>query len=698
MLPLLLILLFFSITAYAEENKPQLTLEMLEKVVVDSPAVQAEAYYLDARMSLLRKEEAREGLEFFAGINYGTVEEPVTEDLSRQYERGSMRMGVLYPLLGSRAKQRSKILDASYAVSESRYRKELVIQETLAALRRYYILYWGNDRKQALIEAYLENEEDVSALLQKRSDKRLLFESDRLELMSSFVAAQHDLTKLALKQDRNLGFISILADRTMTAFAPVLESLQGRGCFDQATLTQVVMDDHPELNLLRQSVEKQLQQLQTAASKEINADLRLDGAVTRDFPGDQGHAVTLSFNIRMPVGVLDAQKAERDRLRAELKMAQLALELRSRELSVEVRTRLHHYQQAQAQLTFMQSQWTAANEAVREAKLRAQRLDSATLEQLYQRQYRLYRRALAQVDAEAELRLAEVALLELAELKNCEQQALGRQVQWNPTPGVAVLDQAPKDYSQGFGFYVWDSRALMNELRDDEAWVRLKADGVTRLLFSLDGDQIRKMTLPASRDQIKTFIEQAREQGIDVELLLGEPTWILPGVRQELLAIIQQLQDLPFSGLHLDLEPEQLEFDYEEVATEFLHTLRAARDVSPWPLSISVHPRFFSRDDEKVCFSCAIETLRLSEVVLMIYVANSKNTQRIADKVMDAHPQIRFSVAQSVERILSPEESLAHRGKKRALTTLVSLRSRITKANFNGVIVQSWGEFQAIKP
>src|SRR5256886_17253855 len=48
-------------------------------------------------------------------------------------------------------------------------------------------------------------------------------------------------------------------------------------------------------------------------------------------------------------------------------------------------------------------------------------------------------------------------------------------------------------------------------------------------------------------------------RGFKVELLLAEPSWILPARRSELLAIIGRLKAVPYDGLHLDLEPAQLD-------------------------------------------------------------------------------------------------------------------------------------------
>ena len=76
-----------------------------------------------------------------------------------------------------------------------------------------------------------------------------------------------------------------------------------------------------------------------------------------------------------------------------------------------------------------------------------------------------------------------------------------------------------------------------------------------------------------------------------VLLLLGDPAWINPADRPKLMALIRRFQNVPFDGLHLDLEVEQLGWPVPAARLQdWLNTVKEAKKRSPWPLSISAHP------------------------------------------------------------------------------------------------------------
>jgi len=74
------------------------------------------------------------------------------------------------------------------------------------------------------------------------------------------------------------------------------------------------------------------------------------------------------------------------------------------------------------------------------------------------------------------------------------------------------------------------------------------------------------------------FIAAAQQHGVAVELLLGEPTWIEPSMRQPRHPG-QEPCRLKFAGLHLDIEPHQLYKKEPLTRTQFdnwVDTLHAA--------------------------------------------------------------------------------------------------------------------------
>lgn len=251
--------------------------------------------------------------------------------------------------------------------------------------------------------------------------------------------------------------------------------------------------------------------------------------------------------------------------------------------------------------------------------------------------------------------------------------------------------------------YVWDSQLLLDRSKIDLTfWKQFHPHGINRLLLSLDGQQIKDLAFQENKTDLLNFIARADEKDIRVELLLGEPLWILPKYRRDLLEIIQELEDIPFTGLHLDLEPNQLDqarHDNKYLLTQLVHTLQSVRRVSPWPVGLSIHPRYLDPHKNQLCLGFALSNLEINEIILMIYVANPVRVAQLALPILSRFPKLFFSIAQSVEPLLSVEESYAMRGRKQFQTRMRELRAAmVPAANFTTIAIQSWEDFLRLKP
>jgi hypothetical protein len=257
----------------------------------------------------------------------------------------------------------------------------------------------------------------------------------------------------------------------------------------------------------------------------------------------------------------------------------------------------------------------------------------------------------------------------------------------------------------GVGAYVWSSASLLGRKSyDARFWEPFRREAIDRILVSFDKSQIQLLGNGPARKRLLRFLESARSNRIKVELLLGEPTWILPRHRHELVEIILRFKDLPFEGLNLDLEPNQLDASGESIdklIEELTATLQAAREVSPWPMGLTIHPRFMDPNSSGVCLGCALTKIGdgFREVVLMCYVTNPRRVADIVSPIMDAYPRLNFGVAQSVEPSLSEEESYAGRGRAHFRSKMQELRAALAgKPNFSGIVIQSWKDYEVLKP
>lgn len=261
--------------------------------------------------------------------------------------------------------------------------------------------------------------------------------------------------------------------------------------------------------------------------------------------------------------------------------------------------------------------------------------------------------------------------------------------------GPAASGRIAADPAPDLAVYVWNSDDVLVRSRDSAGfWPDLARMHIGRLLLALDARQIEQARGQAA--DLAGFLADAQSHGVAVELLLGDPHWIEPDQRGKLVAIVQSLRGFAFAGLDLDIEPDQLfaqplrRSDFEAWA----QTLTAAARAAPWPVSVSVHPRYF-RDAPYAQWNLA-QRLRdggVRQATLMVY---SSNPQRVADIVVPiaaAAPELRFRVAQSVEPGLEPQSSYAAAGPGRFEQSMQRLQALLAaRPNVDGVVVQGWAD------
>lgn len=697
-----------------------IALTELEEGIAGAPPVLVAAAALEESLARLEREQAAAGLQILGSGGTGRYREPTDENRVRDYNQAYGRLALRYPLLGTRDQERLDILAAEAKTWEQREQMEEARLTGLKVLREAYIRYWGGARRLALSEAFLEDRAAVARALEERREEGFLLDADLQEFLSTFDLAERNLAHDRADRKRALAIINLLMRARYTAFRclpPVLPP----ACRDEERLTAAILDAHPEIVRLRGRVDHQMGVLKLNPLSDLDAHADLAGFASQDFPdGEAGYGVALTFNFQMPADMGQTVSARRRMARAALRQRQLELEQRSGELLAEARESLARLQAAESNLTFARQRTRAALETLRENTLRRGFLPGDSIEKLQQSRFRYYQTALDQVEAEVLHLEAQAGLLQFG-AGDCGilETALSG---WSPD-SVVTNDPASPDWldwpkptpepaqdqggtsdpetDPGLGLYLWQSRLLLDAQGVPAAfWQGLRMDGIRRLLVSLDADQIRAAARPAGQAPLRRFIADAHQRGIAVELLLGEPSWILPGKRRDLMAIVQALEALPFDGLHLDLEPNQMDpslFSEEYLLAQLVRTIAGVKQVSPWPVGISVHPRYLEETRFNVCLGCALGNLDLAEVVLMIYVATPEEAASRAAPVLQAYPELPFSVAVSVEPVVEGGASWASLGRGRAREAVRQLGSALDP-HLKQVIVQSWSDWERMAP
>lgn len=597
------------------------------------------------------------------------VDEVVDVGRTRHYDQATATAGLMWPLLGSRLHAEEESSERETAWLEVRLDIETRQRRALADLRRLYIEYWSAQQRERLAADFLAVQPNIAQVLRERTSAGLLLESDRLEFISALERVEMERLEAHSSQLAARAALQDLLARDLPdgqLEQPRLDAL----CRDLAG----AIDSHPELQWLHEIAVRAQSSPRSSSLYPLRSDVRVGYARAHEREtGQSGGSGVISWSFDYPIGERELWRADRAHARLRSTRANEDYQRRRADLQDELRRIGAREAIAREQLQFAERARAAGDARVRERELRAQQLPGDVIEQLQQARYQQYRTATAQVDAEAGLYTAGNAWTSFAP-SDCQAAA--------PTGGR--------------GLYLWSSAPFLAALNSGDAealLARLALARVEHIYLALDAGQIEH----AMGDQrsLRTALAAARRHGLRVELLLGEPAWILPAGRAALLSIIDGLRGLPFTGLHLDLEPSQLDpagGPGSQFLPELLATLRAVSERAAWPVGLSVHPRDLTVDVSGRPFAAYLQDLGVAPT-LMIYSADPQRVAAVAGPMLSSWPSLRTRVAVSIEPELPAMESLASLPAAERERRLQLIETALAGRNFTGLVIQparSW--------
>ncbi len=707
----------------AEQPSALPSLEDLESYVTDGPEVLASLSSLARDGYTVELQTERMSPKAFAALTYGYNDEPVTETAEERYSYGKLAgtVGVSFPLLGTWTRQKIDGIHAEIARSESRYRTDLLTLQNLTALRKAYALLWIEGRRLPILEAFLSDEEKTMELLEARSKKNLLLAGDLFEFSTMFGAARREIVLSKVTVSRALSTIALATGRRWglpaSIPAPALP-----GLYDLA----FNLERHPEILAMNEAsrLYAEIARISGKPDREANLDFGLIG--TYDFPGTYGTGAFVAVTVKEPFGTLTSGRdSAKLAASADAERARWDLALTAAKLQGNFDEQLLWGDYARETLRFETTRLVAAREAVRERTLRHGKIAGDTLEQLIRSRYACMRTAMNVIDTES------LSLQTYIELVSMLRPDAGAGERIFPLDGVARRDEllsfsplysaAPQSPAfppvpamascegssapSGWvpvnkAFYVWDAEPFLDDLSRQETLRRFAADGYTRILISFTSREIAALRKPEGKARLEKFLIDAEKRKLVVDLLLGDPAWILPAARDKLRDLLAFFRPFGFRAVHLDLEPDMLPNavgNRARYVKELRETLRMATDAAGRPVGISIHPRYFEGDFASLGGDL-VRGLGLHEVALMIYSTDPFKTGARFRAICAAFPDVPFSLAQSVERALPESESYFGRGIGVFDGRMRKLAARVSSPNAHDLIVQAWKDYLEMKP
>jgi len=664
-----------------------LTLEQALHQAGDGYGTASASARLQARYAARDQRDSESGWEMFGNANVGRYHELVTEDIRDDYYGRNAAIGVRYPLLGSLRRRmdavRASEHDARLGEIEQGYQRA----RQRLAVRSAYADWWRATQEQQLCQGVEAAAQDAAQQVHRRLEGHWILPSDAGLMTSEWSAVTH---RCALQADllddmrtslRSLG-VDVSPDDTPQATTLASHPQPLRAWQDQ-------LENNPRMARRNADLASAEQDRKRPWYSAIESYFNVTQTVEqRSGAGDNGSGLSAGVTFSAPVDLMDYGSARGREGEARYQAAVQAQEQERGSLLRELGKVLEQQRRNVDEYVWRSERRHAVDQIIGERRQRTG-LDAGEASlRLLQAEVDHYNAGFAQIAAWHAAWLQDAALRLFGDESPAFDALLGRQrLQWQGNPSV------PAEASWRQGTYLWHSQALLDPSQQDRQLQALKQAGMQVVNVGLDSGQVADMA--PTQASLIDLLRRAHAQGLQVNLLLGDATWIKPGQRPQLIALIQRLGPLPFDGLHLDLEVEQLGWPVpDQRLRQWLDTLREAKAASPWPVSLSSHPRWFSDQAQRTpCVPCELQHLGVNEVSLMIYTRNPQASTTKALAIAHHWPALHLRLAQSVEPDQPADLSWADANAQQLQAQAARWQQALRPAGLTGIDWQSWTDY-----
>ena len=658
-------------------------LENLERYLrPDVPQRQILEARRDADAARVLQREAQAGWQLSAATSLEQQRQNVVPDGVQAYNGSTLNVGASYPLLGSRTRLEQALADArlNTRLSEAQWRGYR--REQLRLLRLAWLNAWTAQEKKRIAASLSGEAARAEHILSARSKARLVFESERQDALSAF-ADMKRLQAEAAAQAQLAGLqIARLAQLPLSALQPgslprpnVRQSPQPDGLDDPLQLKREAVDEFAQEKIASSTLSQVESELQLGYSRGLQSSA----------PDQYSSSVFVGVQVKLPAawgGWRDGRVGER---RARIAEQQLAVQVEQAQRDEQTIALQGEITKSEADSRLQVQKLRAAQRLLAEKTLRMEALPGTGYEAWLQARTRL---ATVELDQLLSWQRLQEWHIELAALSGCALLAADTQPE-NRSMRAEVGLSAPAE-KPARGVYVWEIEALLNA--PNKEIPRLQAHGINRVLLSLNAPQVRD--LPKTRARLRPLLDELHAASMQVELVFAEPTWMYPKQRPGLLKLLNDLQGLPFDGIHLDLEVEQLpEWQKSPARAQrwWLETVNAVAEATALPLGLSMHYRHLAAP----AVMQALRASKLKRLAIMAYVTRPARQLEIMRQAVQVFPGRGLDLALSIEASLPPENSYATRPSE-LFIDFARLSAPLDPSP--GLLIQSWEELSRALP
>jgi len=661
----------------------------------DSAVLQANAADLQALDALKEQREAEAGWQWFGAASAGHYRELVTESVIDTYYGRNMALGLRHPLLGSLRRQVQAVSAVELEQQRQQSRRLLQKAEQRLALRSAYADWWRAEEENRWCQTLLPAASSARERLALRQRQGWLLPSQAKLLDGQWQSLQRRCGTSARLLDDTRSSLSELSGLDISPSQQAqAESLAAQ--VQPLTSWRQALEGHPRLQERQDELRDAERNRKSPWYDSIDSSFSVAQSVEdRNGASSMGNGLVASLNFSAPFDLMSYGQARGREGEARQRAAQAQLKAERQKLLQDLGRALQGQQQAVEGLEREREQFAVSAVALREQRLRSERSASEGPSEEQAVELERYDSGLRLIAAWHAVWLREAALRLFVDDDQALSPLLGAQdLSWQPPAGTQAQAKASPSRNAAWnqGAYLWKSQALLQPVTRSAELKALRSAGIQRLYVGLDARQVADM--PTLRGQLQLTLADARAQGMQVVLLLGDPAWLSANGRKDLLALLGQLRDIQFDAVHLDLEVEQLGWPVPDSRLhDWLDTVGAVGQLDYWPLELSSHPRWFAESNGGPCVPCALPRRGVKQVSLMIYTRNPERSAELAESIARRWPALRFRLAQSVEPQLPAEESWAGASRAQLQQQVERWRTRLQAAGVSGIDWQDWSHF-----
>ncbi|NMT63839.1 TolC family protein [Marinobacter orientalis] len=677
------------------------TLKSLLADMPDSADVMAAGAKVDQLRGERRQRADERGWSVFGSVDAGYLQELEADRGTVDYTGYGMEVGLRYPLLGTLRQRNEALIESQLAVERQRSAQLIQRAEQRLFLRNAYIDWWETQQLLKLCERLEPLAEKELAAARQRAAGNNLRRSELMWLEQRW--------QVRLKSCQNLPRREAILRARLARLSgmplPVASVAEATPLTEGPTLTSRwsdVIGGHPAVATLRRQLNVARKQQGDHWLDRVNSNFTIAQRIDRrsDLSGTgTGLVVGLSFEVPLAALTGDHQDGSSD---AGYRVAMEELRGTRNQLRKVLEDTLYRYESAVDEAISAQQQAALAAQLESERYGRAQVDGEAGFMALRTARIEQANGAVDLIRAWRNAWQEQAELMLIADYGDLPDSLPGaRKVIWPGTTSFSSMDSRSRNGSEPAGAdpvwikaaYVWDSGALLSAQTRIGELNELKASRFNRIYLGLSAEQLKH--LASLESQVAELVRDAEAMGMAVDILLGDPAWIKSEYRNDLVELIEQLRSLPFERLLLDLEVEQLQWPVpDELIQDWIRTLRAAVKVSPWPVSLVSHHRWFAPGQSGArCVPCVLPNLGIEQVSLMIYTTNEARMKSLSGGISQGWPELTFAVAQSVEPDLPSANSWYGHSASSLNDKSETWRGRLSPLGIAGLEWQDWSSY-----